>query len=81
MATNMKRTPKLKQGIMKRNKSYLVFLELVLILASILMFRSVWLLLDGIEWMSHPAGLGVSLAVGVIVGIVALAAVNRASPE
>ena len=63
------------------NKSHLVFWEMVLILASILMFRSVWLLLDGIEWMGRPAGLGVSLAVGVIVGIVALAAVNRASPE
>ena len=54
---------------------------MVLILASILMFRSVWLLLDGIEWMGRPAGLGVSLAVGVIVGIVALAAINRASSE
>jgi len=64
---------------MQQNRSYLVFLELVLILASILMFRSVWLLLDGIAWMSHPAGLWVSLAVGLIVGTVALAAVNRAA--
>ena len=64
---------------MKKNKPHLVFLEMVLILASILMFRSVWLFLDGIEWMSRPAGLWASLAVGVIVGIVALAAVNRAS--
>jgi len=31
---------------MKRNKSYLVFLEPLLILASILMYRSVSLLLD-----------------------------------
>jgi len=66
---------------MKQNRPYLVFLELVLILASILMFRSVWLLLDGIEWMCHPAGLWVSLAVGVIVGTVVLVAVNRTSPE
>ncbi len=63
------------------NKSYLVFWEMVLILASILMFRSAWLLLDGIEWMSRPAGLGVSLVVGVIVGTVALAAMNRASSK
>ena len=66
---------------MKKSKPHLVLLEMVLILASILMFRSVWLLLDGIEWMSRPAGLWASLAVGVIVGIVALAAVNRASSE
>lgn len=64
-----------------KNKSYLVFWEVVLILASILMFRSVWLLLDGIEWMRRPAGLWISLAVGVIVGTVALAAVNRASSK
>jgi len=66
---------------MKRSKSYLVFLELVLILASILMYRSVWLLLDRTDWMSQPAGLWASLAVGVIVAAVALAAVNRASSE
>jgi len=54
---------------------------MVLILASILMFRSVWLLLDGIEWMTRPAGLWASLAVGVIVGAVALAALNRASSK
>jgi len=64
-----------------KNKSYLVFWEMVLILASILMFRSVWLLLDGIEWMTRPAGLWASLAVGVIVGAVALAALNRASSK
>jgi len=64
-----------------KNKSYLIFWEMVLILASILMFRSAWLLLDGIEWMNRPAGLGLCLAVGVIVGTVALAAVNRASSK
>jgi len=64
-----------------KNKSYLVFWEMVLILASILMFRSAWLLLDGIEWMGRPAGLGVSLMVGVSVGAVALAALSRASSK
>jgi len=62
-----------------KNNLHLVFWEMALLLASILMFRSVWLLLDGIAWMSRPAGLGVSLVVGVIVGTVALAVVNRAS--
>ena len=77
MATNIKRTPKSKRGIMKRNNSYLVFLELVLILASILMYRSVWLLLDRTEWMSQPPGLWAGLAAGVIVATVALVALNR----
>jgi len=64
-----------------KNKSYLVFWEIVLIFASILMFRSAWMLLDGIALMGRPAGLGVSLVVGVIVGVVALLAVNRASSK
>jgi len=51
----------------------------VLILASVAVFRSVWLLLDTIEWLSRPAGLWASLAVGMIAATVALAVVNRAS--
>jgi len=64
-----------------KNKSYLVFWEMVLILASVLVFRSVWLLLDRIEWMSRPAGLWTSLTVGVTVVAVALATMNRDSND
>ena len=64
-----------------KNKSHLVFWELVLILASVLVFRGLWLLLDKVEWMNRRAGLWAALAVGVIVGIVALVAVNRGSSE
>ena len=64
-----------------KNKSHLVFWELVLILASVLVFRGLWLLLDKVEWMNHRAGLWASLAVGVIVCVVALLAVNRGSSE
>ena len=66
---------------MKKTRSYLVFWEMVLILASVPVFRSVWMFLDGIEWMSGPAALWISLAVGLLVGTVALAAVNRDSSE
>ena len=62
-------------------KSHLVFWELVLILASVAVFRGLWLLLDKVEWMNHRAGLWASLAVGVIVWVVALLAVNRGSSE
>ena len=64
-----------------KNKSHLVFWELVLILASVAVFRGLWLLLDKVEWMNHRAGLWASLAVGVIVCVVALLAVNRGSSE
>ena len=68
-------------GKIMKNKSHLVFWELVLILASVLVFRGLWLLLDKVEWMNHLAGLWALLAVGVIVGLVALVAVNRGSSE
>jgi len=54
---------------------------MVLILASVLVFRGTWLLLDRVEWMSRPVGLWTSIAVGVIVAAVALAAVNRSSSK
>ena len=53
--------------------------ETVLLLASIFVFRSVWLLLDSVPWMSRPAGLWVSLAGGLGVTMVALVYVNRGS--
>jgi len=46
---------------------------------SIHLCRGLWLLLDTIEWLSRPAGLWASLAVGMIVATVAFAVVNRAS--
>jgi hypothetical protein len=64
-----------------KNKSHLVFWELVLILASVLIFRGLWLLLDQVEWLNHRVGLWASLAVGVIVCVAALVAVNRDSKK
>ncbi len=62
-----------------KSKPRLVFWELVLILASVPIFRGIWLLLDGIEWLNRPAGLWASLAVGGILASVALAAIERVS--
>lgn len=49
-------------GKIMKNKPHLVFWELVLILASVLVFRGLWRLLDKVEWMNHRAGLWASLA-------------------
>ena len=68
------------QEIMKNNR-HLVFWEMTLLVASVLVFRGLWLLLDAIEWLSRPAGLWASLAVGMIAAAVALVAVNRASSK
>jgi len=63
---------------MKHN-SQLVFWEMALLLASVLVFRALWLLLDHVDWMSRPAGLWGSLAIGLSGAMIALAYLNRAS--
>jgi hypothetical protein len=45
---------------------------MVLIGASILIFRSVWTLLDLIPWAKSRSGLAVLLGVGIVVTVVAL---------
>ena len=62
-----------------KNSRHLVFWELTLLVASVLVFRGLWLLLDRIEWMNQIAGLWTSLTAGLIVVVVALVAVNRSS--
>ncbi len=59
----------------------LVFWEVVLLIASVLVFRGGWLLLDRLDWLNHPVGLWASLAFGMIVATVALVGVNRASSK
>ncbi|MEN9776759.1 MAG: hypothetical protein RJB04_514 [Verrucomicrobiota bacterium] len=50
----------------------IIWLEMVLIGASILIFRSVWTLLDLIPWAKSPSGLAVLLGVGIVVTVAAL---------
>jgi hypothetical protein len=58
-------------------KTMLIAWELLLLAASILVFRSAWLLLDRLGWASSPTGLGVLLGAGVVLLVVALRALNR----
>lgn len=50
---------------------------MVAVLASVLVFRSAWLFLDGIQFMSSPAGLFISLFIGVILCIGAFVALQK----
>lgn len=58
-------------------KTMLIAWELLLLAASILVFRSAWLLLDRSDWASSPTGLVVLLGSGVGLSVVALRAINR----
>ena len=57
----------------------IIWLEMVLIGASILIFRSVWTILDLIPWAKSPSGLAVLLGVGIVVTVVALRGIETLS--
>ena len=49
---------------------------MLLIGASILIFRSVWTFLDSIAWASGEVGLAVLLVVGIVAAVVALRSIE-----
>jgi hypothetical protein len=57
----------------------IIWMEMVLIGASILVFRSVWTFLDSIPWASGGVGLTVLLIVGVVAACVALRSIEALS--
>lgn len=57
----------------------IIWMEMLLIGASILIFRSVWTLLDSIAWASSRVGLAVLLLVGIAAAVVALRSIEALS--
>jgi hypothetical protein len=57
----------------------IIWVELLLIGASILIFRSVWTLLDRMAWASGQVGLVALLIVGVVAAVVALRSIEALS--
>ena len=66
---------------MKRSKWYVVLWETVLLLGSIPLFRSVWMLCDSIEFLNQRVGVLLSLAGGIVLCVVALLALNNNAKE
>ncbi|MBK9519665.1 MAG: hypothetical protein IPO09_20520 [Anaeromyxobacter sp.] len=56
----------------------IVLMEMVLLGASILVFRSVWTFLDSIAWASGDVGLVVLLVLGLAAAVVALRSIEGA---
>jgi hypothetical protein len=64
--------------IMKiKNNPRLIAWEIVLLLASVFVFRGLWTLLDKIEWMTSTTALIRSLVVGVVLTVIAFWRLNR----
>jgi hypothetical protein len=60
-----------------KNNPRLIAWEIVLLLASVFVFRGLWTLLDKIEWMTSTTALIRSLVIGVIVTVIAFWRLNR----
>ena len=54
----------------------IIWMEIVLIGASILIFRSVWTLLDSIPWASGRVGLVMLLVLGIVATVAALRSIE-----
>ncbi len=59
-----------------KNQISLIAWELLLLFASVLVFRSVWLLLDEMRWARETTGLLVLLLPGVVLCVIALRAIQ-----
>lgn len=57
----------------------IVLWEFLLIFASILVFRSIWMLLDRIPEMKSEVGLWASLILGAVIAFIAILTINRSS--
>jgi len=55
----------------------MIIFEIILLIASVLIFRSLWILMDQVAWLSSPAGLLISMALGVIIMAWSLIYLNR----
>ena len=50
--------------------------EFLLVLASVLIFRSLWMISDRISWMNQDVGILGSLIVGIVVTLISLLRLN-----
>ena len=50
--------------------------EFLLVLASVLIFRSLWMIADRISWMNQDVGILGSLIVGIVVTLISLLRLN-----
>jgi hypothetical protein len=54
----------------------MIFWEIILVIATVPIFRAFWMFLDNIDWLNEPAGIFVSFTAGLIAAIWALVRIN-----
>jgi hypothetical protein len=55
----------------------IIIYELLLVFASVLIFRSLWMIIDRISWMNQDYGIYGSLIVGIIITVISLMRLNN----
>ncbi len=60
---------------MKLNE--VIIYEMLILIASVLIFRSLWTILDGIEFMSTQAGIWLSLIAGVAITVIVTVKIKK----
>ena len=60
-----------------KNNPRLIAREIILLLASVFVFRGLWTLLDKVEWMTSTTALIRSLVIGVVLTVIAFWRLNR----
>ena len=60
-----------------KNNPRLIAWEIVLLVASVFVFRGLWTLLDKVEWMSNTSALIRSLVIGIVLSVIAFWRLNR----
>ena len=66
---------------MKRGRWNLILWEIILIVGSIPVFRSIWMVFDSIEFMNRCLGILLSFAGGMTLCVMALLALNKTDKE
>jgi len=59
----------------------IIIYEFLLILTSVLIFRSLWMIFDRIPWMNQDIGILGSLIVGIIITLISLIRLNKIIDE
>jgi hypothetical protein len=66
---------------MKAGKWYLALWEIILILGSIPLYRSVWMVFDRIDFMNRYEGILLSFVGGMALCVMALLVLNKTNQE
>ena len=59
----------------------IIIYEFLLVFASVLIFRSLWMIFDRISWMNQDSGIMGSLIVGIIITLISIMRLNKIIDE